>query len=227
MSDRLTDAERRALLAGDHVDALEPDEAAELGFLADVLADPSMWAEPNAALEDKVMHAVAQAPAIDATSTTSQPPTPNAQRRGTVGRSRRIMLGALAAAASIALVVGVLVATGTTASPDYQGQLTATALAPGARASAEVTRNAAGFRVTVDAHGLRPLRAGAFYQAWLKNASGGLVSIGTFSSSDGAITLWSGVSPQRYRGISVTIEPDDNNPASSGRRVLIGELHAN
>ena len=226
MSDRLTDEERRALLAGDGADALEPDEAAELGFLADVLADPSMWAEPDLALEDKVMQAVANAPAIDATSTTSQP-IPIAQRRGTVGRPRRIMLASLAAAASIALVVGVLVATGTTASPDYQGQLTATALAPGARASAEVTRNAAGFRVTVDAHGLRPLRAGAFYQAWLKNASGGLVSIGTFSSSDGAITLWSGVSPQQYRGISVTIEPDNGDPASSGRRVLTGELRAN
>ena len=52
------------------------------------------------------------------------------------------------------------------------------------------------------------------------------MAIGTFSSSDGSIVLWSGVDPKEYRGITVTIEPDDDNPASSGRRVLAGTLRA-
>jgi hypothetical protein len=29
-----------------------------------------------------------------------------------------------------------------------------------------------------------------------------------------------------YRGFSVTVEPDDDNPASSGRRVLVGTLRS-
>ena len=89
-----------------------------------------------------------------------------------------------------------------------------------------VTHNAAGFRIALDAHGLRRLHDGAYYQAWLKNRRGRLVAIGTFSSSDGAIVLWSGVSPKEYRAVTVTIEPDDDDPGSSGQRVLGGTLRA-
>jgi Anti-sigma-K factor rskA len=67
---------------------------------------------------------------------------------------------------------------------------------------------------------------GEYYQAWLKNAAGALVPIGTFSSADASITLWSGVSPRDFPTITVTIESADNHQASSGRRVLVGEVHA-
>ena len=67
--------------------------------------------------------------------------------------------------------------------------------------------------------------AGEYYQAWLKNSAGTLVPIGTFSSSDGRVTLWSGVSPKDFPAISVTIEAADGNQASSGNRVLVGEVH--
>jgi len=78
--------------------------------------------------------------------------------------------------------------------------------------------------VIVDADGLPALRDDEYYQAWLRNARGTLVPIGTFSSSDGRITLWSGVSPKDFPAISVTIESSDNEQPSSGRRVLTGEL---
>src|SRR6185295_12184290 len=61
MNERLSDDERRALLAGDRVDASAPDEDAELGVLASVLADPAVWAEPSPELEDRVVRAVADA----------------------------------------------------------------------------------------------------------------------------------------------------------------------
>ena len=61
----------------------------------------------------------------------------------------------------------------------------------------------------------------------MKNAAGTLVPIGTFSSSDGRVTLWSGVSPDDFPTMTVTIEAADNDQASSGRRVLVGEVHAN
>jgi len=217
MSERLTDAERRALLAEERTGAQADDE---LGLIADLLADPSTWAEPDPALEERVVRSVAVAPAGPAAG-------PASRRRARQGRGRGLLSAAGAVAASVAVVAGVVVAAdggGTTA--DFSSRLTATALAPTARADARITKNAAGFRIELDAHGLRRLARGAYYQAWLKNAHGGLVSIGTFSSSDGTVVLWSGVSPTEYRGITVTVEPDDDNPASSGRRVLVGTLRA-
>jgi hypothetical protein len=218
MTERISDDERRALLAGDRAGRLDPDEVAEIDVLVDLLADPSTWAEPRPELEDTVLRAVAAAgPPV-------APLAGGADRRARPRRSRGLVLAALGAAAAVALVVGMLAVVGGGTDPDYRARLTATGLAPRARAAAAVTRNAAGFRIELDAHGLRRLHHGAYYQAWLKNAHGGLVSIGTFSSSDGAIVLWSGVDPREYRGITVTLEPDDDNPASSGRRVLAGAL---
>jgi hypothetical protein len=223
MTDHLTNEEREALIAGDRAGALEPDETAELTLLAKLLADPSTWAEPSTGLEDTVVHAVADAAH---TATSSATPSAAGARHETAHTRRRIALPAVAAAAAIVVVVATLALTRGGTSPDYTAQLSATVLAPGARASADISRNNAGFRITLDARGLPPLRAGEYYQAWLKNPTGELVPIGTFSSSDGRITLWSGVSPKEFPTITVTIEAKDNDQASSGRRVLVGEVRA-
>lgn len=223
MSERLTDAERRALLAGDDPEVDAGADEAELGILAAVLAEPATWAEPDAALEDRVVHAITDA-APPRTAPAGSAAAVSHRRMGTARRRHRVVVAALAAAAAVALVVGIVAATRGTTDPDFRARLTATALAPTAGATASVTHNTAGFRIALDAHGLRRLERGAYYQAWLKNPHGGLVSIGTFSSSDGDIVLWSGVDPEEYRGITVTIEPDDDDPRSSGRRVLAGEL---
>jgi anti-sigma-K factor RskA len=136
------------------------------------------------------------------------------------------VLSVAAAAAAVAITVAtvVLVTGGGGLGPDYQAALSATGAAPGAHASADITHTAAGFRVGLDARGLPRLQAGEYYQAWLKNAGGTLVPIGTFSSSDGHVTLWSGVSPTNFPTITVTIESPDNDQASSGRRVLVGDI---
>jgi hypothetical protein len=220
MTDGPTNEEREELIAGDRAGSLAPDEAAELALLADLLADPSTWAEPDPGLEDAVVRAVASADASPSTAN-ARPATATA-----APRRRRLLMSAIAAAATIAIIFGVLVATRSSSSTDYRAQLSATGVAPGARASADIARNNAGFRVTLDAHGLPKLPAGEYYQAWLKNAAGVLVPIGTFSSSDGQVTLWSGVSPTDFPTITVTIEAADNNQASSGRRVLVGQVHA-
>jgi Anti-sigma-K factor rskA len=223
MTDRPTNDEREAMIAGDRAGALEPNEATELSLLADLLADPSTWAEPNAGLEDAVVRAVADA---EPASTTAAPSTASGARRRASPRRRRLVLSVAAAAAAVAMVVAtvVLVTGGGGASPDYQAALRATGAASGAHASADITHTAAGFRVGLDAHGLPHLRTGEYYQAWLRNAAGTLVPIGTFSSSDGHVTLWSGVSPKNFPTITVTIESSDNDQASSGRRVLVGDI---
>ena len=67
--------------------------------------------------------------------------------------------------------------------------------------------------------------AGFYYQAWVKGDKG-LVPIGTFHTGEGEVTLWSGVPLSQYHTITVTLEEEGGDPASSGKRVLVGELKA-
>ena len=80
-----------------------------------------------------------------------------------------------------------------------------------------------GWRIELDATGLPRLDNGRFYEAWLRNPEGILVSVGTFNEPT-AVTLWSGVSPLTFTAFAVTEEEADGNPASSGRRVLTGQV---
>jgi hypothetical protein len=219
MNDHLSKDEREALLADAHDGPLTADEADELSMFADLLADPATWAEPRAGLEDAVVQAVVDAPADAA----APKPAPTREKPA---RWRRAALPIVAVAAAFVLALGLVAELGGGAGPDYSGGLTATQLAPGAHASVAIRHNNAGFRVTLDAHGLPTLPAGEYYQAWLKNAAGTLVPIGTFSSSDGRVTLWSGVSPSAFPILTVTIERPDNDQGSSGRRVLVGTVHS-
>ena len=54
----------------------------------------------------------------------------------------------------------------------------------------------------------------------------GLVTIGTFHlrGGPGAVELWSAVSLADYPTITVTREPEDGDPASSGQVVLTSHL---
>jgi hypothetical protein len=221
MNERLSEEERAALIA-EHANApLAPDAAEDLSFMTDVLADPSTWAEPPGRLEDAVMSAVDAAPS----STTAGPGRARATREP-LHRRRPFAVSAIASAAVVAIVLGSFAALRSSPTPDYTARLAATSVFPGAHASADITRNDAGFRISLHAHGLAKLPAGEFYQAWLKNSAGTLVPIGTFSSTDANITLWSGVSPSLFPTLTVTIEQTDNNQESSGRKVLTGEVHA-
>jgi hypothetical protein len=222
MNGHPTNEEREGLIAGNGADSLAPGEADEIALLADLLGDPSTWAEPAAGLEDAVLQAVERAPAAD---DVRLPSSASAGSGEAIPHRRRARWLAAPAAAAIAAAIGIAALTGGGAGSDFTADLAATAAAPSARASAHITKNQAGFRVVLDAHGLPKLPAGHYYQAWLKDAHGTLVPIGTFSSSDGRVTLWSGVSPQDYSMMSVTIESADGDQASSGDRVLSGEVH--
>ena len=209
-SDNTSNEERRAMIADAAGHELLPHEAEELGELADLLANPSTWAEPRAGLEDEIVQSVGAAKPARVVSGR---------------RVRRFGAAAAAVAASVAITLGI-VATQGTSSADFTARLSATALAPAARGSAGVTRNNAGFRIRLDAHGLPRLGPREYYQAWLKNDRGTSVPIGTFSSSDGIVTLWSGVSPAEFPMLTVTRELTDNDQTSSGRVVLRGAVHA-
>ena len=106
----------------------------------------------------------------------------------------------------------------------FQAALAGTTLAPGASGSVSLTKTTAGWRVVLHTTGLVRLDNGRFYQAWLKNRAGVLVPIGTFNQGP-TVMLWSGVSPLDFPTVTVTEQLANGNPASSGRRVLVGTVN--
>ena len=145
----------------------------------------------------------------------------------TVRTPRRLALGGVAAAAvaaaAVAVAVVVVVSSGSPGAR-FQAALGPTALAPGARGDATLTKTSSGWRIHLHATGL-PRRAGdRFYEAWLRSRAGVLVPIGTFNEGQN-VTLWAGVSPASYTVLTVTRERADGNEASSGQKVLVGPVH--
>ena len=136
----------------------------------------------------------------------------------------RVVLGGVAAAAvaAVAVAIGLAVAGSSTPGANFKAALAPTALASGATGEATLTKTSSGWRVELDASGLPRLDGGRFYEAWLRNAAGVLVPIGTFNESR-KVTLWAGVSPaQGFTRLTVTRERADGDQASSGEKVLVG-----
>jgi hypothetical protein len=103
--------------------------------------------------------------------------------------------------------------------------LSGTDLADGAHGSATLTKTASGWRIQLSATGLPRLANGRYYEAWLKNPAGVLVPVGTFNQAVN-VTLWAGVPPTSFPTLTVTQQLANGNPASSGKRVLVGTIRA-
>jgi Anti-sigma-K factor rskA len=212
----------------------EPDaEGAELA----ALADGSLPPERRAALEARVAasselaerlaeqrHAIAIA--RSATNGVEAPAALRArieaQRRGPAVRlPRRPVL--VAAAASVAVAVGVVVVSSGTSSERFHATLAATHLLPGAGGDATLVKTSSGWRIELNATGLPRLAGGRFYEAWLRNTAGVLVPVGTFNEGR-KVTLWAGVPPASFARLTVTRERANGEQASSGEKVLSGRV---
>lgn len=147
-----------------------------------------------------------------------------AQRRarGTPVSPRLVAVGA-AAAVAVVVVIGLAVFGSSSSATRFQVALAATRLAPGANGEATLTKTSSGWRIELDATGLPRLDGGRFYEAWLRNASGLLVPVGTFNEGTN-VTLWAGVSPKLFRTVTVTRERADGDQTSSGEKVLVGTV---
>ena len=294
--DGATDDARVSYLSGDDGVALDAADQAELDELRALLADPTLWAEPPAALEDSVVGLIAAesagarrtelagadsdvgnatdvsqaADALDAAGpsrddrpvpATTDPfaatgPFPaitdaaplaavnddgtpidlaaarerrvardNARAAGGAARRRWARPGILVAAAAAVIAValtGVLLLRDTgTPQRRFDVALSATELAPGASGDASMVKTDSGWEIHLQATGLPRLDNGAFYQAWLRNADGVLVPIGSFNEGTD-VTLWAGVSPETFSTFTITKETADGNQDSSGQRVMSG-----
>jgi hypothetical protein len=214
-----SDDDRIAYLAGDGGESLSPAERAELARLRAALGEPAMWAEPAAGLEEAIVAAVV----AEARGSTSIPAarTP-AWRRLRLPRAGPGLV-ALGAAALVALVIVLGTRSSSPAPQQFAMVVTGTYLAPAAHGSATATKMESGWQIKLSTSGLPHLSGGRYYEAWLKDAAGILVPVGTFNDAT-QVTLWSGVPVTQFRSLSVTEQRATGNPASSGLRVLIGAI---
>ena len=107
-------------------------------------------------------------------------------------------------------------------------ELALTPVAPlGGAASGTARLADDGERATLHLTGLRPSRAGDFYELWLLNGPDDLVSLGSFTvPASGAVDVSVPV-PGGTRGfaaLDISVEPPDGDPAHSSRSVLRAPL---
>jgi hypothetical protein len=217
-------------------DATNDQEIVELAALADGSLAPERRAELEARVaasselaallaeqERAVSFARSAAAGVEAPETLrAHIPTGERPRRGPV-RHRLVLISAATATAVLAVGIGLAVFNSGTSATRFQAALAPTELVPGANGEATLTKTSSGWRIELDASGLPRLDRGRFYEAWLRNAAGVLVPIGTFNEGRN-VTLWAGVSPEAFRTFTVTREQADGAQASSGEKVLVGAV---
>jgi hypothetical protein len=214
----MTDDERVAYLVGDDAQQLTAAEREELDHVRRLLGDEAVWAEPDPALEQRVVSAI--------TAATSAPPAPTSRATQRAQRRwRRLPYAVLGAAAAVLLAIGLGVGlTRNEGAPtQFTAALTGTALAPNASGTATMTKTTSGWRIEVQAPGLPRRDNGEFYEAWLKNAQGVLVAIGTFNEGTD-VTLWAGVPPAQFPTLTITRQVVGAGPQSSKQVVLSGQV---
>ena len=210
-----------------------PDEA-ELA----ALADGSLAPERRAALEEQVAAspelanrlaeqerflALARSAAAEVEAPASLRARIGAQRRPRRSWAPRIALVGAAATAAVAVAVGLAVVRSGGSAERFHAALGPTALAPRAGGEATLTKTTSGWRIELRATGLPRLDGGRFYEAWLRNAAGTLVPVGSFNEGRN-VTLWAGVSPRDFTTLTVTRERADGDQGSSGEKVLVGTV---
>jgi anti-sigma-K factor RskA len=216
----------------------EEDGDRELAELA-ALADGSLPPERRAALEARVAESpelaarlAEQQRAVSlarAAATEVEAPAALRARIDARRTERRrpargfVAVGAVATVVVVAVVVGLSVFAFGSSGQRFETALASTALAPGAKGQATLTKSPSGWRIELSATGLPRLDRGRFYEAWLRNDAGVLVPVGTFN--DGRrVTLWAGVPPTAFTTLTVTRERADGDQRSSGEKVLVGTV---
>ena len=219
-----TDDERIAYLMDAGEGRLAPRERRDLDELRALLATPAVWVEPSLELESSVVATIRREMPAGAPARwrARSPAPPLAWRRP---RGRLAAIAALAPLAATVLAVAIVLGYhGARPAPQrFAMVISGTNLFPGAHGSAVLTKTTSGWEIALEVAGLPRLDGSRFYEAWLKNAAGVLVPVGTFNQPRG-ITAWSGVPVTAFPTLTVTEQQADGNPASSGVRVLVGTL---
>lgn len=221
--------------------------------LGDLLADPRAWEAPNPAGADALLAAIAAERGTQPVEGAEPaprhlapvpPPAPAPGDRTSFGdrylagdqravRRAGRTLRVLAVAAALVVIAGLVAVAVSLGGGDDAGDgdarevaLAGSELAPDASATALVQELGSGVAIELDLSGLPPAAPGTYYQAWLKNADGDLITIGTFHmrGGDEMVELWAGVDLADYPTLTVTLQQEGAGQESSGQVVLSGDL---
>ncbi len=133
----------------------------------------------------------------------------------------------VAAALLVGGILGVGLFVAITSGSSSGVPLTATALAPGASGELRGEKVGENLRVELEVEGLPELRKHEYYEMWYATEDGERISCGTFRAQPEGRTTVNLTAPAlatSYPVIEVTLEPDDGDPASSGKKILVGDL---
>jgi anti-sigma-K factor RskA len=165
-------------------------------------------------------------PALDIDRAAAGAPQPAPRARPRRARMRRPPVVLAMAATLLALVVaGVLLVGSGPDEPAAPSTTLALRPLPGVRGQAELTIT--GAEAELRGSGLRPSGAHDYYEAWLADARGRMISMGSFRvGRDGRVETHMPVAVDvgRYQLVDVSLEPDDGDPAHSRRSVLRAQL---
>jgi anti-sigma-K factor RskA len=132
-----------------------------------------------------------------------------------------------AAALLVAGILGIGLFAAITGDSSSGVPLTATALAPGASGELRGEKVGENLRVELEVEGLPELRKHEYYEMWYAAEDGKRISCGTFRAQPEGRTTVNLTAPAlatSYPLIEVTREPDDGDPAASGKKILVGDL---
>ena len=184
----------------------DPPDQDHLDNLRTLLREEAMWAEPPARVGDELMREVA------------------------VG-SEPHMIGKRSPWLAIAVILGALFVAVAAAAvglfeerADFVIAMTGTDLEPFATGEANIRATGSGWWISIETDGLPPADEGTYYEGWMWSDEGQGVSIGTFHlhSDHEPVILWSGVDPDGYPSVWVTLEDEDGDPSASDRVVMRG-----
>lgn len=209
--------------------------------LADLLASPSVWAEPPPELGDRVVEAITGEHSLHhITRAERRFDVPAAQEsvssvpvsggRGGTRTSAPLVMAAAAMVLVMAVAVG---AVALTRSGGGDGgvavALAAADPAHAVSASAVVDVTPKGTKIVLDAGNLPPAEPGTYYHAWLASDHE-RVSAGTFHlrGGDSRVELWCGIDDPEFTTLAVTLEstgrPTGDTSAGRSVYVLVGEI---
>lgn len=187
-----------------------PTDGERLDLIREILSRDIIWEEPPPEVADLLLAA------ISARKVTTETPKVSHLRRW-------VWAAAVVGAAALALVMaGVL---GLFTSPEEQiVAIAGTELQPAATGQAAIRETDAGWWIRLDISDLPAASDGTYYEGWVWDDDGHGVSIGTFHMRGGAqsVVLWSGVDPQDYPAIWVTLEDEDGDASASDQVVMRG-----
>jgi hypothetical protein len=200
----MTDERARYLASGT---GNGPTDKESLDLTRGVLGDEATWSQPPPEVADRLLATIAEE--RDRVS------MPHARLRWWPWAA------AFATVALLALVMGLL---GVFDTPVQVIEMRGTDLEPTATGQAAIHETGSGWSIRLDVSGLPPADDGQYYEGWLWSDDGDGISVGTFNlrEDDRSIVLWSGVDPDAYPSLWVTLEDEDGDPSVSDQVVMRG-----